>query len=129
VLVPDRLFTEPDLAGLYDLFCGWDLRDDFEFYLPMVMAAGSVLDAGCGTGMLLQRARRDGHRGRLCGLDPATAMLDVARARRDIDWIEGDLGTVGFDREFDLIVMTGHAFQVLTGDDELRAGRARSGQR
>jgi SAM-dependent methyltransferase len=122
--VPDRLFTEPDLAALYDLFCAWDLRQDFDFYFPMVMAAESVLDVGCGTGMLLQRARREGHRGRLCGLDPAAAMLDVARARPDIEWIEGDLSTVSFGSEFELIVMTGHAFQVLTGDDELRQGLA-----
>jgi SAM-dependent methyltransferase len=122
--VVDRLFAEPDLAVLYDLFCAWDLRDDFDFYLPMVMAADSVLDVGCGTGMLLHRARQDGHAGRLCGLDPAGAMLDVARTRQDIEWIQGDLPGVCGDREFDLIVMTGHAFQVLTGDDELRAGLA-----
>ena len=119
--MPDRQFTEPGLAVLYDLFCAWDRRDDFGFYLPMVMAADSVLDVGCGTGMLLRRARVDGHRGRLCGLDPAAAMLEVARSQADIEWIQGDLTSVGFVGEFDLIVMTGHAFQVLTGDGELRA--------
>jgi SAM-dependent methyltransferase len=124
VAVPDRLFTEPDLAALYDLFCAWDRRRDFEFYLPMVAAAGSVLDVGCGTGMLLRRARRDGHAGRLCGLDPAAAMLAVARAAGDVEWLQGDLSTIRFDREFDLIVMTGHAFQVLTADAELRTALA-----
>jgi SAM-dependent methyltransferase len=54
-------------------------RGDFGFYLPLVMEAASVLDVGCGTGMLLRRARAEGHAGRLCGLDPAAAMLDVAR--------------------------------------------------
>ena len=88
------------------------------------MAAGSVLDVGCGTGMLLQRARQDGHAGRLCGLDPAGAMLALARSRRDIEWIQGDLSSVSFDREFDLIVMTGHAFQVLTTDAELSSALA-----
>jgi SAM-dependent methyltransferase len=122
--VPDRQFTEPCLAVLYDRFCAWDRRDDLGFYLPIVMAADSVLDVGCGTGMLLHRARLDGHLGRLCGLDPAAAMLDVARRQADIEWIEGDLSRVRFVREFDLIVMTGHAFQVLTADDELRAALA-----
>jgi SAM-dependent methyltransferase len=117
--VVDHQFAEPELAALYDRFCGWDGRDDLDFYLPLVMAAGSVLDVGCGTGMLLHRAREAGHAGRLCGLDPAGAMLDVARARPDIEWIQGDLSSVSFDREFDLIVMTGHAFQVLTGDAQL----------
>jgi SAM-dependent methyltransferase len=120
----DRLFAEPDLAALYDRFCAWDRRADFDFYLPMVMAAGSVLDAGCGTGMLLRRARRDGHRGRLCGLDPAAAMLDVARARPDVEWVLGDLSTISFASEFELIIMTGHAFQVLIGDAELRTALA-----
>ena len=120
----DRLFAEPELAALYDRFCAWDRRDDLAFYLPLVLAAGRVLDVGCGTGMLLRRARQEGHAGRLCGLDPAAAMLGIARPRRDIDWIEGDLSTVGFDQEFDLVVMTGHAFQVLTGDAELATALA-----
>jgi SAM-dependent methyltransferase len=122
--VVDRLFAEPQLAVLYDRFCAWDRRSDFDFYLPMVMAAGNVLDVGCGTGMLLGRARGDGHRGRLCGLDPAAAMLDVARARPDVEWVLGDLSTIGFAGEFELIIMTGHAFQVLTSDAELRTALA-----
>lgn len=121
----DRLFTEPSLAALYDLFCPWDPRGDSGFYLPLVMEAASVLDVGCGTGMLLRRARAAGYAGRLCGLDPAAAMLGVARASgEDVDWVLGDLSSVGWNGEFDLVVMTGHAFQVLTGDDELRGALA-----
>ncbi|HTD49355.1 MAG TPA: class I SAM-dependent methyltransferase, partial [Acidimicrobiia bacterium] len=66
-------------------------------------------------------ARAHGHRGRLCGIDPAPAMLEIARGRTDIDWILGDMVSANFDQEFDLIVMTGHAFQALVEDDELRA--------
>lgn len=32
----------------------------------------------------------------------------------------GDLGSARWEREFDLVVMTGHAFQVLVGDEEVR---------
>jgi ubiquinone/menaquinone biosynthesis C-methylase UbiE len=120
----DRLFAEPSLAALYDLFSPWERRSDFEFYLPHVMSARAVLDVGCGTGALLHRARNSGHRGRLCGLDPAVGMLEQARKRSDIEWILGDLASVRFDREFDLIVMTGHAFQVLVEDRELRVALA-----
>jgi SAM-dependent methyltransferase len=120
----DRLFSEPSLAALYDLFSPWERRNDLEFYLPYVMSARTVLDVGCGTGALLHRARESGHSGRLCGLDPAVGMLKQARRRSDIDWILGDLFSVRFDREFDLIVMTGHAFQVLVEDRELRAALA-----
>jgi SAM-dependent methyltransferase len=120
--VVDRLFTEPILAELYDAFCAG--RPDFSFYLPLVMSAESVLDVGCGTGELLRLAREAGHTGRLCGLDPAAAMLQVARRRPDIEWVLGDLSSVGWDRLFDLIVMTGHAFQVFIEDDELRSSLA-----
>jgi SAM-dependent methyltransferase len=89
-----------------------------------VMAADSVLDVGCGTGMLLRRARTDGHAGRLCGLDPAAAMLAVARRDGDVEWVLGDLSSTHWQGEFDLITMTGHAFQVLTGDEQLRVALA-----
>ncbi|GAA2451622.1 class I SAM-dependent methyltransferase [Streptomyces macrosporus] len=119
----DRLFTDPSLAALYDVICAE--RSDFDdFYLPLVMSARSVLDVGCGTGQLLRRAREAGHPGRLCGLDPAEAMLARARRRTDVAWVLGDLSTTAWEREFDLIVMTGHAFQVLLGDDELRTALA-----
>ena len=65
-----------------------------------------------------------GHTGRLCGLDPAAAMLWQARKRPDIEWVLGDLGSVHWRREFDLVVMTGHAFQVLVEDDQLRESLA-----
>ncbi len=120
----DRLFSEPDLAALYDLFCPWEPRGDFSFYLPLVMSAGAVLDVGCGTGALLRGAREDGHTGRLCGLDPAEAMLDVARARTDVAWILGDPASFGRPEVFDLVVMTGHAFQVFIEDDQLRESLA-----
>ncbi len=118
--VVDRAFSDAGLAGLYDVLHPWGSRRDFDFYLPLVMAAQSVLDVGCGTGALLHGAMEAGHTGRLCGLDPAAAMLDRARTRPDIEWVLGDLASVAWDREFDLVVMTGHAFQVLLADDELR---------
>jgi SAM-dependent methyltransferase len=117
--VPDHQFTDVELASLYDVFYPWDCRADLPFYLPYVMAAESALDLGCGTGMLLKRAREEGHAGRLCGLDPAAGMLEQARSRQDVEWILGDLSSVEFDREFEFAVMTGHAFQVLVTDDEI----------
>ncbi|XVV01789.1 class I SAM-dependent methyltransferase [Actinosynnema sp. CA-248983] len=119
----DRLFADAGLAALYDDLCAG--REDFGFYLPLVMGADSVLDVGCGTGELLTTARLAGHRGRLCGLDPAGAMLALARRRDDVEWVLGDLSSVSWDGEFELAVMTGHAFQVLlTDDDVLQALRA-----
>ena len=118
----DRLFTDPVLAERYDLFCRG--RPDFALYLPLVMSAAAVLDVGCGTGELLRLARQAGHPGLLCGLDPAAAMLEQARRCADIEWVLGDLTSASWDEAFDLVVMTGHAFQVLLDDDALRASLA-----
>jgi len=116
----DRSFADPSLASLYDVLNPWGPGDDF--YLGLVMGADSVLDVGCGTGQLLHRARARGHRGRLTGLDPAAAMLVQARRREPgVEWVLGDLRTRIWRGEFDLVVMTGHAFQVLVGEEELWA--------
>jgi ubiquinone/menaquinone biosynthesis C-methylase UbiE len=123
-MMVDRLFFDAGLAALYDLFSPWERRRDFDFYLELVMRARAVLDVGCGTGALLHRARQSGHTGRLCGLDPAAGMLEQARKRADIEWILGDLASVSWDREFDLVVMSGHAFQVFLKDDDLRVALA-----
>ena len=120
----DRQFADASLAALYDVLHPWQGRADLQFYLPRLMAARSVLDVGCGTGMLLHAARASGHTGRLVGLDPSAGMLARARTRDDVGWVLGDLGTVRWDREFDLVVMTGHAFQVFIDDDEIRAALA-----
>jgi ubiquinone/menaquinone biosynthesis C-methylase UbiE len=117
--MPDYLFEDHELAALYDLFAPNEGRGDFEFYLPLVMSADSVLDVGCGTGALLSLAHDRGHQGRLVGLDPATGMLDQARKQQGVEWLQSDLSTVRFDSEFDLVVMSGHAFQVLVGDEEI----------
>jgi ubiquinone/menaquinone biosynthesis C-methylase UbiE len=118
----DRLFSDARLAALYDAFCAG--RPDFAFYLPPVMSSRSVLDVGCGTGALLHLARKAGHTGRLCGLDPAEGMLEQARRRSDIEWVLADLSSVRWEREFDLVLMTGHAFQVFIEDKEVDASLA-----
>jgi SAM-dependent methyltransferase len=122
--VVDHSFADLSLAALYDRLNPWGPGDDF--YLDLVMAAGSVLDVGCGTGRLLRRAREAGHEGRLAGLDPAAAMLvQGRRAEPGVEWILGDLRTRLWDGAgFDLVVMTGHAFQVLLGDEEVRTALA-----
>ncbi|MBB5804775.1 SAM-dependent methyltransferase [Saccharothrix ecbatanensis] len=112
-------FEDPDLAAYYDLIN--EFGEDDHFYIDLVMAADAVLDVGCGTGMLLKAARAGDHPGRLVGLDPAEGMLTQARRDPGVEWIRGDLGTVAFDGEFDLVVMTGHAFQIFLTDDEARA--------
>jgi SAM-dependent methyltransferase len=119
-LMVDRLFADAYLAGIYDAWHPRTVRDDYDFYLPRILAADAVLDVGCGTGTLLQEARRAGHTGRLCGIDPAPGMLDRARVCPDIEWVLGELPAAGWMAEFNLIVMTGHAFQAIVSDEDLR---------
>ena len=116
------MYADADAAALYDLLNPWGPSDDF--YLSYVMDAPSVVDVGCGTGMLLRRARECGHTGRLCGLDPDGAALDRARRRTDIEWVQGKAADMAWEREFALAVMAGNVFQVLVTDAELRASLA-----
>ncbi|MDQ3381028.1 MAG: class I SAM-dependent methyltransferase [Actinomycetota bacterium] len=113
------MYSDEEAAALYDVLNAWGPSDDF--YLALVMEAGSVLDVGCGTGAMLHRARQAGHVGRLCGVDPDRASLGMARRRTDIEWVAGTAASMPWDSEFDLAIMIGHAFQVLVSDDELRA--------
>ena len=117
----DPLFLDSRLAELHDLYHPWERRAELNFYLPLVMSASAVLDVGCGAGGLLRLARQAGHTGRLCGVDPAEAMLQQARKRPDIEWVLGDAASGGWDQEFDLVVMAGHSIQVIIEDDEIRS--------
>jgi SAM-dependent methyltransferase len=115
----DRPYEDPVLAGLYDVLNTWGPGDDY--YVELVMSAHSVLDLGCGTGQLLRRAAADGHSGVLVGVDPAAAMLAVAaRDAGPVAWLQGDAQTVDVGQLFELVTMTGHAFQEFLTDDDVR---------
>jgi ubiquinone/menaquinone biosynthesis C-methylase UbiE len=120
----DQLFADAYLASLYDVWHPRETRVDYDFYLLRIMSSTAVLDVGCGTGTLLRDARRRGHSGRLCGLDPASGMIDRARESEDIEWVLGDLQSASWSAAFDLVVMTGHAFQAIVLDEDIRASLA-----
>lgn len=112
----DRLYRDPALVRFYDLDNGWS--DNSQYCLDMAMPGQSVLDLGCGTGLV---ATRLAERCRVTGVDPADAMLDVARRREGgdrVDWVLADARTVRLPRKFDLVVLTGHAFQVFLSDGD-----------
>ncbi len=113
----DRLYSDPELVEFYDLENAGGA--DFAYCLALAENACSVLDLGCGTGQLA--AALAGARD-VAGVDPAAAMLDVARRRTGgtrVEWVEADARAVRLGRTFDLVVLTGHAFQVfLTAQDQ-----------
>ena len=113
----DDLYQDPDLARFYDLENEWG--PDLDYCVRLAEEARSVLDLGCGTGRLaasLAESRT------VVGVDPASAMLDIARTRPGggrVDWVEADARRVRLGRRFDLVLLTGHAFQVfLTKADQ-----------
>jgi SAM-dependent methyltransferase len=114
----DPLYRDPRLADFYDLENSWGA--DQAFCLALAGTARSVLDLGCGTGRLAAEiARRPGVA--VTGVDPAGAMLAIAAARPSgarVRWTEADARGLRLGDRFDLIVLTGHAFQVfLTAAD------------
>ncbi|MEU3017571.1 class I SAM-dependent methyltransferase [Nocardiopsis sp. NPDC007018] len=116
--ISPRSYSDDDLAALYDLLNPWAPGDDF--LLSHAMTADAVVDVGCGTGKLLRRVRREGHAGRLLGIDPEGPSLRRARAREDVEWVEARAVDLERRGEFDLAVMGGNAFQEFVSDHELR---------
>jgi ubiquinone/menaquinone biosynthesis C-methylase UbiE len=91
----DALFEEPRLAGVYDPLD--PDRGDLVAYMAIAeeFGARSVLDIGCGTGTfacLLAGCGVD-----VIGVDPASASLDVARAKpgaERVRWLQCDAASL-----------------------------------
>lgn len=115
----DRFYDDRLLSEIYDAWHPRAIRDDFEFYLPLIMQADAVLDIGCGTGTLLNDAKARGHGGSLYGLDPGQGVLARAKTFEGITWVLGTLPQPGWHERFDLAVMTGHAFQAILDDSDV----------
>lgn len=135
-----NVFDHPLSAAIYDTAEG--SREDLDHYVAIVeeLGARSVIDVGCGTGVLAIRLA-----GRGCwvtGVDPAGPMLDVARGKEgaeQVRWVHGTAealpglapdtgssGGQGSDRPegqpsgipADLAVMTGNVAQVFLAEED-----------
>jgi 2-polyprenyl-3-methyl-5-hydroxy-6-metoxy-1,4-benzoquinol methylase len=114
--MPDNHYVNSKLAEIYDLDSGWSI--DRDFYLSL---AGSqrqtILDLGCGTELLCNAYAAKNHD--VTGVGPTPAMLELGRRKphgNKIEWVQSFAQTYQSDKLFDLIIMTGHAFQVLLED-------------
>jgi SAM-dependent methyltransferase len=109
------------IAEIYDLIN--PPAEDAAFYLSLAgPRPSSILDLGCGTGKLCCTLAKLGHD--VTGIDPATAMLNIAKTQpcaERVGWVESSAQNYDSHRRFDLIVMTGHVFQILLTDTEALA--------
>ena len=114
-------YQNVQVAEIYDI--ANPRASDADFYLSLAGSRScSVLDLGCGTGTLCCALAQRGHR--VTGVDRAAAMLALAKRKPHaelVEWVESAAQNYRTERRFDLIVMTGHAFQALLTDTDVLA--------
>jgi ubiquinone/menaquinone biosynthesis C-methylase UbiE len=117
----NTLYADPRLVDLYDLLNSGDW--DYAFYERQIGRQHQrILDLGCGTGTFALRLIAACHS--VVAVDPSATMINYARQRpgsSGVEWIAGDIGNVTNVSPFNIVTMTGHAFQCLLTDDEVKA--------
>jgi len=111
-------YDHPSIAAAYDAENAWGRDDDFFLVLAAETPGSRLLDLGCGTGRLTMALAAAGHD--VTGVDPARAMLEVARRKagaEKVTWIEGTVASAPA-QAFDLALMTSHVAQVFVDDAE-----------
>jgi SAM-dependent methyltransferase len=118
-VAPTGEFDDPRLAAVYDTLNGYAPGTQPDFYreLARELSARTVVDIGCGTGLVTAHLVLAGFD--VVGLDPSEPVLRVARRRpeaRGARWIHG--GVTALDvHDADLAVMAGHVAQFFPTDD------------
>ncbi len=112
-------WADPRLTALYDTIEGD--RSDLDHYEAIIdeLGARSVIDVGCGTGVLARRLVARGLE--VIGVDPSSAMLGVAERQPGADsvrWIRGTATDLPSTTSADAAVMTGNVAQVFIEDDD-----------
>jgi SAM-dependent methyltransferase len=112
-------FTDPRLVSIYESVNAYrpGTQPDFYGWLAADLGARSVVDLGCGTGLITRELARLGLQ--VVGVDPSEQMLDVARSEAHGDgvrWIHGDASLLP-EASADLAIMSGHVAQFFLTDE------------
>jgi SAM-dependent methyltransferase len=118
--VIDDPYRDGDLVGLYDLDNPGG--EDHAFYRALAddIDARSIIDLGCGTGLLTRSLARPGRT--VIGVDPSRTMLDYARRHpgsESVTWIHGDASALAPSGTADLALCTGNAIMHVSPEELL----------
>jgi SAM-dependent methyltransferase len=118
--MPIPEFTDPRQVAIYDAVNSYEPGSQPDFYLGVAeqVSAETVVDFGCGTGMITLEFASRGYR--MIGVDPSPLMLEVARQKpgaERVQWIEGDALRLGAPAA-DLAILSGHVAQFILEDAE-----------
>ncbi len=113
-------FDNPKLARIYDSFNA--LTQDEVFWLNKIKELGvqSIIDFGCGTGLLTCKLAELGYE--TVGIEPAQAMMSLAKQKPYADKVKWLLGSSEQleGQKSDLVVMTSHVAQFFLDDKKWR---------
>ena len=118
--MPTPEFTDPRQVLIYDAVNSYEPGTQPDFYLGVAeeVSAETIVDLGCGTGIVTLELARRGYR--MIGVDPSPLMLELAQQKPGADrvqWIHGGVGQMGTPGA-DLAVMSGHVAQFMLTDAE-----------
>jgi SAM-dependent methyltransferase len=119
-------FTDPRQVAVYDAVNAYESGTQPDFYISVAeeVSAETVIDFGCGTGIITLELARRGYR--MIGVDPSPLMLEVARQKPGADtvqWVQGGAGQLGAPSA-DLAIMSGHVVQFILTDADWREALA-----
>ncbi len=105
-------YGDADLVTLYETDNPGGRDHEFYRMLADELEARTVIDLGCGTGLLTRSLTAPGRT--VIGVDPSATMLDFARRQPGagaVRWIEGGAAAIPQSGDADLVICTGNAIQ------------------
>ena len=109
-------FSDSRLVEIYNTVNPIEGYKDFYKALAKNLSASSIVDIGCGSGLLTCELAKEGYQ--LIGVEPSKEMLKLARRSPcggQVKWIEGGVEQLK-NFEADLVIMTGHVAQFFLDD-------------